>query len=54
MENPEKTLTVTEYIGAVNIALNRFKVKITGEVTQVTIATSGQRGDKGGQPPFLL
>ena len=41
MENPEKTLTVTEYIGAVNIALNRFKVKITGEVTQVTIATSG-------------
>jgi len=41
MENHEKILTVTEYIGAVNIALKSFKVKVTGEITQVSIPTSG-------------
>ncbi len=41
MENPEKIFTVTEYIGTVNTALDRFKVKVTGEVTQVNIPTSG-------------
>jgi len=38
---PEKVFSVGEYIEAINIALDRFKVKITGEVTEVTLAVSG-------------
>jgi len=38
---PERIFAVGEYLEAVNIALKRFEVKITGEVTQVKVATSG-------------
>jgi len=38
---PERIFSVGEYIEAVNIALDKFAVKITGEVTQVKLASSG-------------
>ena len=38
---PERIFSVGQYIEAVNIALDRFKVKITGEVTEVKVAASG-------------
>ncbi len=38
---PERIFAVGEYLEAVNIALKRFEVKITGEVTQIKVATSG-------------
>jgi len=38
---PERIFSVAEYIEAVNIALGRFRVKITGEVSEIKIAASG-------------
>lgn len=39
--NVEKIFSVSEYIEAVNIALQKFKVKISGEISAVKLATSG-------------
>ncbi|MCG2689801.1 exodeoxyribonuclease VII large subunit, partial [Candidatus Parcubacteria bacterium] len=38
---PERIFAVGEYLEAVNIALSRFEVKITGEITQVSPDVKG-------------
>lgn len=37
----ERVFTVSEYLKAVNTALERFKVKVAGEVTQVVVSSKG-------------